>query len=173
MAAMCTTPTAALEVTTAFCPCKTGTNAKLLQVNFPCDYLASVDIPEQRILSNIINDHTEDVIKYRHIINMIKIMLLKFQTVLTGLVTMLIHKTTLSVTLSAPDWTQLTQQEPVYLIRRLIIKHVLPIGKYATVFQAKMYAILRCATQLYDSTVRSITICLNCQAALSSISAAK
>jgi len=79
MGAMCTTPRAALEVITAFCPRKTGTNAKLLQVNFPCDYLASVDIPEQRILSNIINDHTEDVIKYRHIINMIKIMLLNLK----------------------------------------------------------------------------------------------
>jgi len=35
----------------------------------------------------------------------------------TQLATMLTYKTMLSVTQMAPDWIQLNQQEPVYIIR--------------------------------------------------------
>ena len=52
-------------------------------------------------------------------------------------------------------------------------KHTLPLGKYATVFQAELYAILTCVSLLCNCIDRSITICSDSQAALKSISAAK
>jgi len=52
-------------------------------------------------------------------------------------------------------------------------KHTLPLGKYATVFQAELYAILTCASLLRNSIDRSISICSDSQAAFKSIFAAK
>ena len=52
-------------------------------------------------------------------------------------------------------------------------KHILPLGRYATVFQAEVYAILTCTDLLCNSVDRSITICSDSQAALKSISSAK
>jgi len=48
------------------------------------------------------------------------------------------------------------------------LKLTLPLGKYSTVFQAETYAILACASSLYNKREASIAICLDSQTALQS-----
>jgi len=53
------------------------------------------------------------------------------------------------------------------------IKQVVPLGHYATVFQAEVYAIRICISYLCDNTNASIAICSDSQAALKTLAAAK
>ena len=53
------------------------------------------------------------------------------------------------------------------------IKQVVPLGHYATVFQAEVYAIRICVLYLCDEVNASIAICSDSQAALKALSAAK
>jgi ribonuclease HI len=50
---------------------------------------------------------------------------------------------------------------------------VLPLGKYATVYQAEVYAILLCAVRLQNEVDQSICICSDSQGALKALSAVK
>ena len=53
------------------------------------------------------------------------------------------------------------------------IKQVVPLGHYATVFQAEVYAIRICVSYLCDEVNVSIAICSDSQAALKALAAAK
>jgi len=53
------------------------------------------------------------------------------------------------------------------------IKQVVPLGHYATVFQAEVYAIRICVLYLCDEVNASIAICSDSQAALKALAAAK
>ena len=53
------------------------------------------------------------------------------------------------------------------------IKQVVPLGHYATVFQAEVYAIRICVSYLCDKVNASIKICLDSQAELKALAAAK
>ena len=53
------------------------------------------------------------------------------------------------------------------------IKQVVPLGHYATFFQAEVYAIHICVLYLCDEMNASIAICSNSQAALKALAAAK
>jgi len=53
------------------------------------------------------------------------------------------------------------------------IKPVVPLGHYATVFQAEVYAIRICVSYLCDEVNVSIAICSDSQAALKALAAAK
>ena len=53
------------------------------------------------------------------------------------------------------------------------IKQVVPLGHYATVFQAEVYAIRICVSYLCDEVNASIAICSDSQAALKALAAAK
>ena len=53
------------------------------------------------------------------------------------------------------------------------IKQVVPLGHYATVFQAEVYAIRICVLYLCNEVNTSIAICSDSQAALKALAAAK
>jgi len=53
------------------------------------------------------------------------------------------------------------------------IKRVVPLGHYATVFRAEVYAIRICISYLCDKVDSSIAICSDSQAALKALAAAK
>ena len=52
------------------------------------------------------------------------------------------------------------------------IKQVVPLGHYATVFQAELYAIRICVSYLCDEVNASIAICSDSQTALKALAAA-
>ena len=52
-------------------------------------------------------------------------------------------------------------------------EQVLPLGKYSTVFQAEVYAILACVNSLHSEYDASIAICSDSQAALMALDSAK
>jgi len=53
------------------------------------------------------------------------------------------------------------------------LKLTLPLGKYSTVFQAEIYAILSCVLSLHSEREASIAICSDSQAALKALQSAK
>ena len=53
------------------------------------------------------------------------------------------------------------------------IKQVIPLGRYASVFQAEVYAIHICVLYSVDEVNASVTICSDSQAALKALAAAK
>ena len=53
------------------------------------------------------------------------------------------------------------------------LKLTFPLGRYSTVFQAEIYAILACAYSLYNEHEASIAICSDIQAALKALLSAK
>jgi len=53
------------------------------------------------------------------------------------------------------------------------LDQIMPLGKYCTVFQAEVYAILTCANSLQSEQDASITICLDSQATLKALQSAK
>ena len=53
------------------------------------------------------------------------------------------------------------------------MKLTIPLGKYSTVFQAEIYAILACVSSLYNEREASIAICSGSQAALKMLQSAK
>ena len=52
-------------------------------------------------------------------------------------------------------------------------EHVLPLGKYSTICQAEIYAILACVNSLHTKYEASIAICSDSQAALKALDTAK
>lgn len=52
-------------------------------------------------------------------------------------------------------------------------EHVLPLGKYSTVFQVEVFAILNCVNSLQTESESSIAICSDSQAALMALKSAK
>jgi len=53
------------------------------------------------------------------------------------------------------------------------LKLTLPLGKYSTVFQVEIYAILACASSLYNEHEVSIAVCSDSQAAMKALQSAK
>ena len=53
------------------------------------------------------------------------------------------------------------------------LKLTLPLGKYSTVFQAEIYAILACTLSLHNEREASIAVCSDSQAALNALQSAK
>ena len=53
------------------------------------------------------------------------------------------------------------------------LKLTFPLGRYSTIFQAEIYAILACAYSLYNEHEASIAICSDSQAALKALHSAK
>jgi len=49
------------------------------------------------------------------------------------------------------------------------LDHIMPLGKYCTVFQAEVYAILTCAKSLQSEQDASIAVCFDSQATLKAL----